>query len=272
MRRRVVGALTVVAAALLAGAPAPAAEKPVVRLATTTALEETGLLAWLLPKFTADSGIDVQVLAVDATRAFELGKHGEADVLLVDDRASEDFFVSQRHASGRREVMLVEYLIAGPRTDPAAIGDSAGPPGAARAIAEAKSPFVSRADGSGAHVTEQRLWAAAGRVPATGAGVWYFGVNASAPGTLALAGEKRAYLLIDRPSWLALRNHYGLIELVNGGPLLQNSYGVLVVNDLKHKTARFALGTQLADWLTGAQGRSLIARFKIADKLPYLVR
>jgi len=272
MRMRVVGAASVVAAVLFAGASAPAADKPVVRLATTTALEETGLLAWLLPKFSADSGVDVQVLAVDATRAFELGKRGDADVLLVDDRASEDFFVSQRHATARREVMVVEYLIAGPRTDPAEIGDSVGPPGAMKAIAETKSAFVSRADGSGAHVTEQRLWAAAGRVPETGVGTWYFAAKDSAPGTLTLAGSKRAYVLIDKPSWLALRDHFGLIELVNGGPLLQSSYGVLVVNDLKHKTARFALGKKLADWLTGTQGRSLIARFEIAEKTPYLVR
>lgn len=271
MSKRVVGAIAA-AATLLAAQPASAAEKPVVRLATAAALEETGLLTWLLPKFTADTGVDVKVLAVDATRAFELGKRGEADVLLVDDRASEDFFVSQRHATERREVMVVEYLIGGPRTDPAGIGDSGSAPGAAKAIAEAKSTFVSRGDGSGAFATEKRLWNAAGRVPETGAGQWYFGANATAPGMLALAGQKQAYFLIDKPSWLALRNHYGLIELVNGGPILETSYGVLVVNDLKHKTARFALGKKFADWITGTQGRALIARFRIAEKYPYIVR
>lgn len=250
-----------------------AGEKPAaVRLATTRALEETGLLAWLLPKFTADTGIPVQVLAVDSLRAFELGKRGEADVLLVDDRASEEFFVSQRHATQRREVMVVDYLIAGPRSDPAEIGDSGSAPGAAKAIAETQSPFVSRGDGSGGHETEKRLWSAAGRIPETGAGTWYFTAQASAPGTLALAGQKQAYLVIDRPSWLALKNHYGLIELANGGPLLQTPYGVLVVNDLKHKTARFALGKRFADWLTGSQGRALIAKYEIAEKFPYQVR
>jgi tungstate transport system substrate-binding protein len=259
-------------AAMLACAAANAAEPPTVRLATTRALEQTGLLAWLLPKFTADTGVAVQVLAVDAARAFELGKRGEADVLLVDDRASEDFFVSQRHATRRREVMVVDSLIAGPRNDPAEIGDSGTAPGAMKAIAETKSPFVSRGDGSGAHEAEKRLWNAAGRVPETGAGAWYFSANAAMPETLALAGQKQAYLVIDRASWLALKNHHGLIELVNGGPLLQTPYGVLVVNDLKHKGARFALGARLADWLTGTQGRALIAKFEIAEKYPYQVR
>jgi tungstate transport system substrate-binding protein len=260
------------AAVALLGALAASAERPTVRLATSTALEETGLLAWLLPKFTADSGVEVSVRAVDATRAFELGKRGEVDVLLVDDRASEDFFVSQRHALERREVMVVEYLIGGPRTDPAQIGDSGSAPGAVKAIAETQSPFVSRGDGSGAAATEKRLWNAGGRVPETGAGTWYFSARASAPRMLALAGAKQAYFLIDRPSWLALKNHHGLIELVNGGALLQTPYGVLVVNDLKHKAARFALGKRLADWLTGTQGRALIPKFKIAEKYPYSVR
>ncbi len=257
------------------GLAAPAAHseaRPTVRLATTTALQETGLLAWLLPKFTADTGIAVTVHAVDAKRAFELGKRGEVDVLLVDDRASEEFFVSQRHAHPRREVMFVEYLFGGPRSDPAQTGDGVSAPGAARAIADTKSRFVSRGDGSGAHEAEKRLWAAAGRVPETGAGDWYFAANASAPEMLALAGAKQAYFVIDRASWLSLRNHYGLIALANGGPLLQNPYGVLVMNDLKHKSARFALGKQLADWLTGTQGRTLITRFRVAEKQVYFVR
>jgi tungstate transport system substrate-binding protein len=266
-------ALGLLLAGVLAASPAAHAQaQPTVRLATTSALEQTGLLAWLLPKFTADTGIAVVVQAVDAKRAFELGKRGEADVLLVDDRASEDFFVSQRHANGRREVMYVEYLIGGPRTDPAHIGDGVSAPGAAKAIAEAKEAFVSRGDGSGAAEAEKRMWSAAGRVPETGAGTWYFASNGAAPEMLALAGAKRAYFVIDRPSWLALKDHHGLIELANGGPILQNPYGVLVVNDLKHKNARYALGKQLADWLTGAQGRTLITKFRVTEKQVYFVR
>jgi tungstate transport system substrate-binding protein len=270
MRKLMHGLLA--AGALLAASAALAQAKPTVRLATTTALEQTGLLAWLLPKFTADTGVAVTVQAVDAKRAFELGKRGEVDVLLVDDRASEEFFVSQRHALERREVMYVEYLFGGPRTDPAKIGDGVSAPGAAKAIAETKSAFVSRGDDSGAHEAEKRLWRAAGRVPETGAGAWYFTAGGSAPDLLALAGAKHAYFVIDRPSWLSLQNHYGLIELANGGPILQNPYGVLVVNDLKHERARFALGKKLADWLTGAQGRTLIAKFRIAEKQVYFVR
>ncbi|HEU4429605.1 MAG TPA: substrate-binding domain-containing protein [Myxococcota bacterium] len=256
----------------LAGHAAFAADKPTVRLGTTTTLEEVGLLAYLLPKFTADTGIAVHVLAVDAKRAFELGKGGEADALLLDDPASEQFFVSQRHALDRREVAIAEMLIAGPRTDPAEIGDSGSPPGAFKAIADTKAPFVSRGDGSGTHELEKRLWNMAGRVPETGAGTWYVSANGRMPATLALAGEKRAYLTIDRASWLAQRSHYGLIELVNGGATMENPISVLIVNDLKHKSARYAPAKKLADWLTGSQGRTLIARFEIADKTPFVVR
>jgi tungstate transport system substrate-binding protein len=258
--------------ALLLASAASAAEPPTVRLATTTTLVETGLLAYLLPKFTADTGVQVEPLPVDAARAFELGKRGEVDVLLVDDEPSEEFFVSQRHAPWRREVAVAEMLIAGPRTDPAAIGDSGTVSGAFQAIAETKSPFVSRGDGSGTHELEKRVWNLAGRVPETGAGTWYFSANGTMPEALALAGKKGAYLAIDRATWHAQKNHYGLIELVSGGPAMANPIGVLVVNDLKHPGARFALGQKLADWLTGPQGRSLIARFEIADKTPFRVR
>lgn len=272
MQDRTIGWIAGAVAVLLSAVSAHPAERPSVRLATSTALEETGLLGWLLPKFTADTGIDVQVQAVDANRAFELGKQGEVDVLLVDDRSSEEFFVSQRHAMERREVMYVEYLIAGPRVDPAQVGDLGSPPGAIKAISETQSKFVSRGDGSGAHATERRLWNAAGRVPEVGAGAWYLTAAASAPGMLAKAGAEQAYVLIDRPSWMSLENHYGLIELVNGGPILQTPYGVLVVNDLKHRGASYPLGKKLADWLTGPQGRTLIAQFRIEQKQVYFVR
>jgi len=272
MRKKLSGGLALLALGACAAGAAAAAEKPSVRLATTTTLEETGLLAFLLPKFTADTGVEVRVLAVDARRAFELAKRGEADALLVDDPAAEEFFVSQRHSLERREVAIAEMLIAGPRTDPAEIGDSVSPPGAFRVIADTKSPFISRGDGSGTHELEKRLWRMAGRVPESGAGDWYLSANAPMAKALALAGEKRAYLMIDRATWLAQKNHYGLIELVNGGAALESPIGVLVVNDLKHKGARFAPAKKLADWLTGAQGRTLIARFRIAEKAPFVVR
>lgn len=272
MRWRLAAAFAAGCSLAAFAAPALAAEKASVRLATTTTLEEVGLLAYLLPKFTADTGIPVEVLAVDAKRAFELGKRGEADALLVDDPSTEQFFVSQRHAVSRREVAVAEMLIAGPRTDPAGIGDSGSPPGAFKAIAETKSPFVTRGDESGTHVLEKRMWNMAGRVPESGAGSWYFSVHGRMPEALALAGEKRAYLAIDRATWLAQRNHYGLIELVNGGATMENPISVLVVNDLKHKGARYAPAQKLADWLTGSQGRTLIARFKIAEKAPFAVR
>ena len=131
--------------------------------------------------------------------------------------------------------------------------------------------FASRGDDSGTHRAEQRLWSAAGRVPDSGQGAWYFAAPDGQAAAVALAAEKRGYTLVDRANWLALADRRALIELVSRDLLLRDSYSVLVVNDLKHRGAKFALGKKLADWLTGHQGRVLISAFRVAEKQVYFV-
>jgi tungstate transport system substrate-binding protein len=270
MRSR--SAFSYAAAALLALAPvALRAERPFITLATTTSTQDSGLLEYLLPKFTTDTGIEVRVVAVGTGRALELGKRGDADVLLVHDRAAEELFVKDRHALERRDVMYNDFLVVGPATDPANVGDVHLASAAFSRISDKQATFVSRGDDSGTHKAEQRLWAAAGRDPRVGSGKWYLEAGGGMAATLAMAGEKRAYTLTDRASWLALPNRRGLLELLAGDPSLRNNYGVMVVNDFKHKGVKFALGKKLADWLTSYQGRTLIAKFRVADKQVFFV-
>ena len=258
--------LAIVSLAGLLGASAGVAEeRPFITLATTTSTQDSGLLDELLPKFSAASGLDVRVVTVGTGRAIELGRNGDADVLLVHDRASEDAFVLEGHASARRDVMFNDFLVVGPSADPAgATGVSVAV--AFQRIAETQSPFISRGDDSGTHKAEKRLWAGAARDPLPGSGVWYFEAGGGMGATLVMAGEKRAYTLTDRATWLALKDPRGLAELVSGDPKLRNDYGVMVVNPAKHPGVKAELAQQLADWLTGAAGREAIAAFRVAGK------
>jgi tungstate transport system substrate-binding protein len=265
------GALVALAFALGSGAATRAAEKPFITLASSSAPVDSGLLAQLLPKFTADTGIEVRVRSVGLTQAFALGKRGEVDVLLVNDRAAENLFVTDRHALERRDFMYGDFVIIGPRTDPANIGDAPSAPGAFKLVVASKAPFITRGDDSGTHRAEQRIWSAAGRVPESGRGEWYFATPGGLSAAVALSAEKRGYTLVDRANWLALADRRALIELVSRDLLLRDSYSVLVVNDLKHRGVKFAQGKQLADWLTGHQGRVLISAFRIAEKQVYFV-
>lgn len=270
-RRHLLRSAACALAVLALGAGAAQAERPFITLATSAALKESGLLDQILPKFTADHGIDVRVLAVDAGRALALGRQGGADVLLVNDRAAEEAFVSQRHALERRVVMSDDFLIVGPATDPADLANVTLATAAFTRINDSKAAFVSCSDGCGTLAAELRLWAAAGRDPKAGAGVWYFEAAGGTQATLGMAGEKRAHTLIDRASWMVAPNRRGLTELVAGDPRLRNEYAVLVVNDLRHKGVKFAPAKKLADWLTSYQGRTAIEAFRIQGKQIYVV-
>ena len=253
-----------IASVLVAGATA-GEERPFITLATTTSTQDSGLLDDLLPKFSAASGLDVRVVAVGTGRAIELGRSGDADVLLVHDRASEDAFVADGHATARRDVMYNDFLVVGPSADPAG-AKGQGVAGAFQRIADKHAPFVSRGDDSGTHKAEKRLWAGAARDPLPGSGAWYFEAGGGMGATLVMASEKLAYTLTDRATWLALRDPRGLAELVSGDPKLRNNYGVMVVSEAKHPGVKAELAQQLVDWLTGAAGREVIAAFRVAGK------
>ena len=251
--------------ALAVASAALADEKPFITLATTTSTQDSGLLDELLPKFSAATGIAVRVVAVGTGRALEIGRAGDADALLVHDRAAEDAFVAEGHAEGRRDVMYNDFLVVGPAADPArAKGSDVAR--AFAAIADAQAPFVSRGDDSGTHKAEQRFWAAAARNPQPESGTWYLEAGSGMASTLALAGEKGAYTLTDRATWLALRETRGLAELVSGDARLRNNYGVLVLSAQRHPGVKSKPAREFAAWLTGAEGRAAIAAFRVSGR------
>jgi tungstate transport system substrate-binding protein len=254
--------LAVCAAALFAASALVANERPFVTLATTTSTQDSGLLDVLLPKFTAEIGVDVRVVAVGTGRAIEIGKAGDADVLLVHDRASEDAFVAEGHAAVRRDVMYNDFVVVGPEADPAG-ARGADVAQAFAAIADAKATFVSRGDDSGTHKAEKRYWVAAARDPLPGSGQWYIEAGGGMAATLAMAAEKRAYALTDRATWLATKEPAGLAELVSGDARLRNDYGVLVVDAAKHPGVKSELAEKLASWLTSPSGRAAISAFRV---------
>jgi tungstate transport system substrate-binding protein len=252
-------------AAVLAASAAADEPRPFLTLATTTSTQDSGLLDELLPKFSAATGIDVRVVAVGTGRAIEIGRAGDADVLLVHDRASEDAFVAEGHATARRDVMYNDFLVVGPSADPAG-AKGVDVARAFAAVADAKAPFVSRGDDSGTHKAEKRYWAAAARDPLPGSGAWYLEAGGGMAATLSMAAEKSAYTLTDRATWLATKDPADLVELVSGDAKLRNNYGVLVVSAAKHPGVKAELGEKLAAWLTGDAGRAAVAAFRVRGK------
>jgi tungstate transport system substrate-binding protein len=263
MRKRVT--LVLCALLALAAGAALAEEKPFVTLATTTSTHDSGLLDAILPQFTAQSGIEVRVVSVGTGRALEIGRAGDADILLVHDRASEDAFVSEGHAPRRADVMYNDFLLVGPGGDPAATkGNDI--EAAFQRIADRKAKFVSRGDDSGTHKAEKRYWAAAARDPKSGSGAWYLEAGGGMATTLGMAGEMQAYTLTDRSTWLSLPDRRGLEEWVSGDARLLNRYGVMVVSAAKHPGVKEALAEKLASWLTSEGGRAAITGFRIGGQ------
>lgn len=244
--------------------PAPAENKPaetkVLKLATTTSTEDTGLLDYLLPEFTKDTGYEVQVIAVGTGQAIEMGEAGDVDVILVHSRAAEDKFVEEGYGVDRRDVMYNDFLIIGPADDPAGIKGEPDVLKAFAAIKEKQAPFVSRGDDSGTDKKEKGIWKKANITPE---GDWYIEVGQGMGDTFRMADEKKAYTLIDRGTYLALKDNYQLEPMVEGSPDLLNPYGVIPVNPEKHPNVDFEGATAFAEWLTSEKGQKMIGEFGV---------
>ena len=242
---------------------ASAEEKPYLTLASTTSTNDSGLFASILPKFEADTGVQVRVVAVGTGQALEIGRRGDADALLVHDRTSEDLFLTEGNALFRRDVMYNDFVIVGPSADPGGVRGQASASSALAQLATRQAAFVSRGDDSGTHKAELRLWKAAGIDPRDASGRWYRETGGGMGATLNVAAELPAYTLADRATWLAFRNRRELALLVEGDASLRNPYGVLVVNPALHPHVKVELATRFADWLTGPVGRKAIESFTI---------
>ena len=250
-----------VLAALLG--PAMAAKAEFILVQSTTSTENSGLFAHILPKFTAETGIEVRVVAVGTGQAIKNAERGDGDVLLVHSRPAEDRFVAEGFGVERHDVMYNDYVIVGPEGDPAGIAGLGDPAAAFQRIAASAAPFVSRGDESGTHKAELALWEEAAADARSASGTWYREAGTGMGPTLNIAAGMNAYVLTDRASWAAFGNKGNLVILVEGDERLLNPYGVILVNPDRHPNVKAALGQTFIDWLTGPQGREAIASFRV---------
>jgi tungstate transport system substrate-binding protein len=258
--RRYLLCLTLVSLVLAAcGASSP--ER--VRLATTTSTQDSGLLDTLLPVFEKQSGIPVDVIAVGTGAAFRQARDGNADLLLVHDRAGEEEFVAQGHGVERRDLMWNTFEILGPADDPARVADATDGADALRRIAAGQAVFVSRGDDSGTHRREKRLWDVAGGRPG-----WdgYRETGQGMGATLRIADELDAYVLVDRGTRLRYAQELQLRPHVGDTPELRNPYGVVVISVERHPEIQDAAARRLADWLCGGEAARIIAEFRVGGE------
>ena len=234
--------------------------RPVVRLATTTSTDNSGLLERLLPPFEKWWGARVHVIAVGTGRALDLGRNGDVDVVLVHDPAAEEAFMAEGAGLNRRSVMFNDFLILGPKDDPAKIAQASGPADAFARIARAGAPFVSRGDNSGTHKTELAVWQAADLKPA---GAWYLEAGQGMGATLLVADEKNGYCLTDRGTYLAMRAKLHLAPRFEDPEALRNPYSIIAVNPAVRRDVNYLGAMALVAWVTSPEGQKIIADFRV---------
>jgi tungstate transport system substrate-binding protein len=251
-------------ALLLAAVCLPSAlAQQVITVASTTSTEQSGLFKHLLPMFEQRSGIEVRVVALGTGQALDLARRGDADIVFVHARAAEEEFLREGHGVQRFPVMYNDFVVVGPRSDPAGIAGGADTLDAFRKIRASGAAFVSRGDRSGTHIAEIDLWTAAGIDIEKEKGAWYRETGQGMGPALNTAASMNAYLLADRATWLAFRNRGELAILVQGDKRLLNQYGVILVNPAKHAHVKRAEGQAFIDWLVSPEGQAAIAAYEI---------
>jgi tungstate transport system substrate-binding protein len=252
---------------LLALACAPSAfAQQFITVASTTSTEQSGLFGHILPIFEQKTGIQVRVVALGTGQALDLARRGDADVVFVHAKSAEEQFLSEGHGVQRFPVMYNDFVIVGPKSDPAGIAGGADTLDALRKIKSAAAAFVSRGDRSGTHMAEVSLWTMAGVDIAKEKGPWYRETGQGMGPALNTASSMNAYLLADRGTWLAFRNRGDLAILVEGDKRLVNQYGVMLVNAEKHPSVKRAEGQAFIDWLVSPEGQAAIAAYKIGGE------
>jgi tungstate transport system substrate-binding protein len=255
------------AAAIAVACCGPAlAQDRSITVASTTSTEQSGLFGYLLPRFSEASGIQVKVVAVGTGQALDIGRRGDADVVFVHDKPAEEKFLGEGFATRRNDVMYNDFIVVGPRADPAHIAGDKDVADALRKIAAAKAPFISRGDRSGTHEAELRLWKIAGIDVAAAKGDWYREIGQGMGPALNMASSSNAYLLSDRGTWLSFKNKGDLAILTEGDKRLFNQYGVMLVNPAKHPTVKAKDGQAFIDWLISPKGQETIAGYKVGGE------
>ena len=265
---------TVVGTSALLGSAAALAQSSIV-IASTTSTEQSGLFGHLLPEFKKATGIDVKVVALGTGQAIDMARRGDADVLFVHDKVAEEKFVADGFAAKRQEVMYNDFVLIGPKADPA------GTRGrdivaALKKVAAANAPFISRGDKSGTHAAELRFWAMTGAdakatgggqaAPARGTGYRECGCVMGPALNIAASAAQGAYVLADRGTWLNFKNRADLAVLVEGDQRLFNQYGVMLVSAARHPQVKTAEGQKFVDWVTGPAGQASIAAYQIGGE------
>jgi tungstate transport system substrate-binding protein len=262
LRALLTAASSLVGLAFAGPGPALAADR-YITVSSTTSTENSGLFGFMLPKFTEKTGIEVRVVAVGTGQAIKLARNGDADVLFVHHKPSEEAFVADGFGVKRYDVMYNDFVFIGPKSDPAGIGGKKDVDAALKAIADARALFASRGDNSGTHKKELSLWKAAGVDVAAASGTWYRETGSGMGATLNAASGMGGHTLSDRATWLNFANKGDLQILVEGDPRLFNQYGIILVSRDKHPHVKSDLGQQFVDWILSGEGQRVIGEYTI---------
>jgi len=254
---------TLLAAVLAAAAVCAWAQEKYIVVSSTTSTENSGLFKHLLPLFKEKTGIEVRVVAQGTGQALDMGRRGDCDVVFVHNKAAELKMVQEGWFVNRHDVMYNDFVIVGPKDDPAGVKGMQDAVAAFERIAGKQAPFASRGDKSGTHSAELRLWKAADVAPKGG---WYRETGSGMGATLNIASGMNAYALTDRGTWLSFKNRGELAILVEGDARLFNQYGVMLVNPAKHAHVKQALGLAFIDWVVSPAGQGAIAAYKISGE------
>ncbi len=246
-------------------APASAQDKSTV-VASTTSTQDSGLFGHILPLFQAKTGITAKVIAQGTGQALDTARRGDADVVFVHAKAQEEKFVADGFGVKRYDVMYNDFVLIGPKADPASINGSRDIVGALKAITAKAAPFVSRGDKSGTHTAELALWKAAELDPAAAKPAWYREIGQGMGAALNTAGSMGAYVLSDRGTWLGFKAKGDQTIVVEGDQRLFNPYGIILVNPARHPAVKADLGQTFIDWILSAEGQAAIASYQIDGK------
>jgi tungstate transport system substrate-binding protein len=253
----------VAAVAVLSGAPVSAQDKSIV-VSSTTSTQDSGLFGHILPLFKQKTGIDVKVIAQGTGQALDTGRRGDADVVFVHAKSAEEKFLAEGQGVKRYPVMYNDFVLIGPKSDPAGVKGMKDITKALQMIKDKQAPFISRGDRSGTHLAELALWNKnAGIDIEKDKGPWYKSIGQGMGAALNTASASNAYVLSDRGTWISFKNKGDLAIAVEGDKLLFNQYGVMLVNPEKHPNVKKDLGQQFIDWLVSPEGQKAIANYKI---------
>jgi tungstate transport system substrate-binding protein len=266
IRRNLIAFIAAVGGVFTAGAAVCAAEDNFIIVQSTTSTQNSGLFEVILPKFKEQTGIEARVVAVGTGQALKNAQNCDGDVVFVHAKPAEEKFVKAGYGVERFDVMYNDFVIVGPKADPAKVGGMTDAAAALAKIAAAKAPFASRGDESGTHQKEKSLWQAAGIDPTAASGKWYRETGSGMGATLNAAAGMGAYTLTDRGTWISFENKGDLKVLVEGDEALFNQYGVIRVNPEQCPNVKVEAGQKFVDWILGPDGQKAIADYQLSGQ------